>query len=978
MFEYSEIYDRTILLKIIDNLDYFLPKLGRWVDAYNNYEVIQDTKTIKTLIKSFESKKIQEYRHSKNDIENKGRLFAPNSLQSMSRVFRHTLCKGLCKDIDIKNAHNVFLVHYCKNHNIDSTHLEYYNDNRKDLLESLTRDYNFSKDEGKRIVLTMINGGNIDYYFQGTIPPQWIGDLKTELKVIHKTISKLEPQRFLRSKSRNPKNPYGTCVNTILCEMENSILQRMIEFCNINNVRISTLCFDGILIENVDIDLIKMSDFVFETTQIKVEIVEKEMDEGIDKSEFEIITNFKTSTDKYVDSNVFKCDDKVILIKAGLGMGKSTATISYINETDYKRIIIYTPRKTYAASFIDRLNRDSKYKDWELYSESKDLYIKANHLVVQCESIYRVSSISYEDTLIVIDECESFLTCLTNVKTNKHHESTIALFESLLSCKKVICLDAFMSNKTTSLFTDLKIQFQHIDYTNKLKVRHYIEIEAQKGEDLFEVWMKRIFVELSEGKKMYVFISSLRKLTIFRDTLKTNMSNLKYLEYSSKVKNSLIDVNTLWKEMSLILTTSSLTVGVNFDVPDYFDSIGVFANAPSMNLVRDIFQSTYRVRHLKEDLMIFAVDEKHYGSNLETTLSAVVKSLDDKQKNIIRLYEAIHKEKHPKSEGIPWFFNLMCNNTLESNLSIMQMKNVFREYLDKCNYIRLEENDESLETDFDFEQTDRKDTILIEYSDIPVINSNEMKELRRKPIKTEMESLSIEKFHFLQTVEDVPTSDEAVLWSIYFDFGRSKFRNLNYEKGIIKETINMAEIMDTTLPIIATNMGLQLSVIRNISNWFEVKHSQDFETLISKEKLHTLIPMFKDNMKAIYDAFNLRSTTKDDEWDIRKITEITNSVLDRWGFSKLKMTKKDRCRKGPDMSEYKLVNRKDETIFDKLKGKKGVNHKCDRLLKRKLSGAQVTSLKDESSSASEVIVERRTKIISRPIADETLHVGYTL
>jgi len=356
------------------------------------------------------------------------------------------------------------------------------------------------------------------------------------------------------------------------------------------------------------------------------------------------------------------------------------------------------------------------------------------------------------------------------------------------------------------------------------------------------------------------------------------------------------------------MTTSTITVGVNYDIKNHFHSIGIYANASSKNLVRDIFQSSYRVRHLIDDLMIFALETRHYGINLPTKINEIKYRLDHTIQMIIKNYEEVHKKEHPNTNNFVWLRNLIIDNTYEFNNSIMDMENVFFSYLYECNYIESDIMNDIIPFEIisDEELSDNTFT----YADIPSINVDTMKMLKKLPIKTFLQVLTIEKFFFQQSVQSIDNiDDETCLWGIYRAFGRKKFRNLRFEKSIISETLDIGKVVDSTLPIIADKLGIQLSVIKNISSWYNLKHSQDTDTVIPNSLLKKLIPIFKENMKEIYTAFELRDTrSSNSEWSIRKITTITNMVLSKWGYTTIK--RRSRRRKGhngaEDLSEYQL------------------------------------------------------------------------
>lgn len=902
-----DIFDKIKLQKIIDNFDYFSDKIGTFKDGMNKYEEITNKKTILSILKQLLKNEPIVYAFSAKDIYKKGRMFGSNSLQGVNRIIRHSLCKDLCIDIDIVNAHNVFLQHYCEKNSIDYECLLFYNQNRPELLRELMQIYEIERDEAKKICLSIINGGGQKWFkINGATPPEWLCSFQKQIKIIHKKIAKLEPERFEKSKIDNKENPYGTCLNTILCEMENFVLSFMIEYCHLKMIKISTLCFDGILVEKCHLNIEEMENFVKSHSKINIQLVVKEMDEAIS---IDVPNNFQKSNDDYVNSDIFNSNEKVIIVKAGLGTGKTTACIQYINDTKdkYDKIIVYTPRITYAQSIFDRLNKETVYDDWILYNDKKNDYsIDKKRVVIQCESIHRVSNI-FENTLIIIDEVESFLTSMTSITTHKKsHEHNLLTFECLLNSKKIICLDAFISDKTLNVFKNLELPYFYIHYTKKLNERQFIHITAEKDKDVFEEWMKYIINEINNGKNMYLFFSSLKKLDYFRNYIDKYLPHIKYLYYSSTHKESLDDVNKRWSEVNLILTTSTITVGVNYDVKNHFHSIGVYGSATSQNLVRDIFQSTYRIRHLTDDLLIFGLDVAHYGKNLPTSANEIKKTLEDVIALLIDLYEKTHLRKHPNTTNFKWLKELFINNILEFNNSVMNLESEFYEYLDLCNYVECDIMNNvqiDLLNDEEIKQT------VYEYDDIPSISVNIMKQLRKQPIKSELEKLQIEKFFFQQSVQEMENvEDEKCLWTIYCDYGRGKFKNLKYEKQFVNETLNLSSIIDTTLPIIASKLGIQLNTIKKISSWYGLKHSQEIEKIIPHDKLKKLIPLFEENIKEIYTAFELRETrAKKEEWSIAKIIRITNMVLGKWGYTKLSKTVRKQTRtpgKVLDTSDY--------------------------------------------------------------------------
>ena len=209
--------------------------------------------------------------------ENRGRLHASVSLQGMPVEIRHTIAPNY-KDIDIKNAHPVILEWICNSRNIKCKKLSYYISNRNECLESLV---GCSKDVSKQTVLSMLNGGS-KLYKKLTQKPEWIVELKAEIKVIHATLAKdkdFKKHSKAREKNGNDYNHEGSYMNILLCRTENDVLQ--IIYQKLGSPHNAVLCFDGIMVlKNLEVDFALLQNEVFEKLGINIELVEKPMDLG--------------------------------------------------------------------------------------------------------------------------------------------------------------------------------------------------------------------------------------------------------------------------------------------------------------------------------------------------------------------------------------------------------------------------------------------------------------------------------------------------------------------------------------------------------------------------------------------------------------------------------------------------------------------------------------------------------------------------
>ena len=75
-----------------------------------------------------------------------GRLYAKGPcMQTLYNGFRGALCEGYMLDIDICNAHPVFLINLCKQHNIKYNYLSDYVNNREAKLQETMDTYNITR-----------------------------------------------------------------------------------------------------------------------------------------------------------------------------------------------------------------------------------------------------------------------------------------------------------------------------------------------------------------------------------------------------------------------------------------------------------------------------------------------------------------------------------------------------------------------------------------------------------------------------------------------------------------------------------------------------------------------------------------------------------------------------------------------------------------------------------------------------------------
>lgn len=300
-----EEYNKEKLNLLITYFDELKEYIGKMRDFKNGYKKIDDMGTNLTILKNLYKAEQVKYMASRSSLD--GRLFGNNSLQGINRSTRHTICfdnegEPIYYDYDMVGAHNNLAVIFFDWLGIQCNSLKEYNANREERLINLMEHFKLSRDDAKTIVLSMLNGGG-GKFIREEDTPDWLFRLKKELEETSKKICKLYPKLYASAKRQKDFNPEGTVLNKMLCKMENIVLQCMKKWCDINDIGVGTLCFDGLLLKK-KIEITELENFIKSELGIEMKIVEKEMNEGISN---EIMEYYKK---KLSDEKFFEYQEK--------------------------------------------------------------------------------------------------------------------------------------------------------------------------------------------------------------------------------------------------------------------------------------------------------------------------------------------------------------------------------------------------------------------------------------------------------------------------------------------------------------------------------------------------------------------------------------------------------------------------------------------------------------------------------------------
>lgn len=310
----KETFNADYLSYIIDNFDKFKTKL-RWRERYDTIDPFKIMK--KYLHRSRNGCVGVDYKQNGG----KGRFCAVGSmsLQTMPREIRQTICKEYYADYDMSNAHPIILQWLCKKNGFECNELTNYIENREELLNNVSFGGVYSRERAKQVYLALTNGGVKDYMDTDLVVDgsekdihdiETVGDdltrYKAEMIRLHRQFSMINPEEFskVRDKRRIAKRDFNheaSYMNTLLCDMENQLLQEMYRY--FGSPSDAVMCFDGIMLRNdVEYNMVGCQKHIinkFDMPLFKLDV--KGMTEGFDMTGYNIPTYEYFKLEHYAD-----------------------------------------------------------------------------------------------------------------------------------------------------------------------------------------------------------------------------------------------------------------------------------------------------------------------------------------------------------------------------------------------------------------------------------------------------------------------------------------------------------------------------------------------------------------------------------------------------------------------------------------------------------------------------------------------------
>jgi hypothetical protein len=598
-----------------------------------------------------------------------------------------------------------------------------------------------------------------------------------------------------------------------------------------------------------------------------------------------------------------------IIAQSPMGSGKTTQICEAIkNKGEGLKILVLAPRRCFAKSIASEITNKSgiPFTCYLDVDKKKDLS-KIQYLVCQMESIHYLKP-HYD--MIIADEITSCLTQFSSKQTMKGKINLVAnSFENIWkNATYKIVSDAFINPKVINFIENFEYKKQPNTIDVAFKGRDpYGHVVFMKNEyipeqrtcikldksDTTDHLKNKLIASLKQGKKCVFVVASYMKGLEYLTSIKQQIENINYKFYNSNNNedvDDLLNVNKHWYGLDLLMYTSSITVGVNFDL-EYFDELYMYSSCKS-SVVRDNFQSSMRCRYIKDKVMYYQTFSRVFGIDKEVVddideVENIIKRKcvsEDKLNDIIKKDDnngLLYWETMPK-----WLNNIHTHNVYETNISALHHDELFDYYLGACGYIHGE-------TTYDFDEIPNSllPIEFIPYEDIQYTEHDvydlEVKQRQERHLFTEYQKLQWQKILFDKQV--INTTDKGLVFNYYFDpvnHSKNKYFNCLYEKRYSIVDMTNKEREEQIYKELSDKKTLRLHGIKDIIGILGVKSStancQTFDEAFLLGKYDTLM----NKKKELLDVFNLRDRGGEKKaTKIRQVVYLLNMVLDKWSFT---------------------------------------------------------------------------------------------
>lgn len=668
---------------------------------------------------------------------------------------------------------------------------------------------------------------------------------------------------------------------------------------------------------------------------------------------------------KYLNKNIiinaYNNHYENIIIKSGLGTGKSVSVCNflnyYINNIDKDvSILIVSPRISYSNSINETLESNLKIP-FKKYNDKNINFKEAKRLIISIYSIEKLKELNYD--IIVLDEIESILNTFKSQKCHTNYLSNSEILESLINKSKVnLLLDGDINNTSLTLFNKINkksILYINDNNFNNRKVEIYTYMNTMK---------EHIEKNIKENKNVVIFHYCKEKLIQLTKEFNQKYGDKKLITHYSgaydnnnfekKIDGKFVSINNIWNQYNILMFNSSITVGIDFNI-EHYDKIYIIYDV--VNVVRDVIQSINRIRKIKDDeIHLYGKFKFHLENNNDIYIDNKLKEqkfLDNiiKDKDFLKEYDNYVIENNKENYDV--FYNKDVNGIDHNIVSIndnVNMDNLNIKYMTTSEYLYNKLNKMGISLKFLCERAINEDEINKTNSlsfflyffnktnynisfnrDGKYVDDKEMKEnlYYNSEVLFIKYCCSLNNGNYLDYINDVEEIFDEYHNIVYSDIIKKQKENLNeiknnYDYNLIKKYIefNRYYIINQTINKLILNDIFEL-YNSNYTNKYFIRYSN----YIKNVSVYSIINKVIEN--DFLEAVNP---------DIYEINEIRNKILELMnlnnGINEFKNIDKIELNKSLNYIDENMDILKNIKEFGKLFNNKKIDNQLNyKLLK---------------------------------------------
>lgn len=591
-------------------------------------------------------------------------------------------------------------------------------------------------------------------------------------------------------------------------------------------------------------------------------------------------------------------DFDTIALESALGTGKTIQLMGnknlgidgiLANKNVYPRVLFVSGRKSFTRFAMGELKEQGiEFRSYD--EQHKEALSKINRLFIQVESLWKLNDGFQSYDLLIVDESETIAHQLHSVQTNGEHmiDNHIMFERVVSSATKVIVADAFLSDRSFSIIKELRNPAYSVYIRNSHQPykRTAFELRATENDNRMPnvgEFIFRIKQAIETKKRIVIVWTSKRKgLAFEKEYLEPLRENLKWKFYhgdsTKEDRADLHDVSTAWKDLDVLMYTTSISVGVSYNPSDevaQFDELFLWACASSAT-PRDIAQALLRCRKIKANRLTYVCDLRTMPKQVRG-MDALREFVKDKKKRLQAEHPMIQWKTAPQ-----WADENYIYNENEVRVSQSEYKEVLRHYLRWCGYTITEEG--GAEQDYTLKNIEG-----VPFENITTIDFIEAEDIRQKMKRDEadvLERLAYKKYRFMETIKDTHHQRAKDIWNAYMENinDETNFWNLSKEKHTTTERTAIKESQHRYLTMTQKHLE-QRTVIDKLLHILGMKHTQEAK-IINHADFVRMAEEAKKLEEQVRQVFGIRkSRRKGDVFDAKAFHDMLLTVWDSWSGS---------------------------------------------------------------------------------------------